>query len=47
MQTGGGETQLECSRTHTRAQGYVNDDLRADELRKSWDFGSVPGMLTH
>jgi len=28
-------------------QGYVNDDLRADGLRKGWDFRSVSGMLTH
>jgi len=30
-----------------RVEGCVNDDLRANGLRKGWDFGSVPGMLTH
>ena len=34
-QTGGGETQLECS---TTLQGCVNDDLMADGLRKGWQF---------
>jgi len=38
MQTGGGESQLECSTTLCYGTGYVNDDLRADGLRKGWGF---------
>jgi len=28
-----------------RADGCVNDDLRADGLWKGWDFWSVPGIV--
>jgi len=42
-----GKPSQNAAQPCARAQVYVNDDLRADGLRKSWDFGSVPGMLTH
>ena len=35
---GGGETQPERNTTHAKAEGCVNDDLRADKLRKGWGF---------
>jgi len=38
MQTGGEETQLEHSTTCARVQCCVNDDQRADGLRKGWEF---------
>jgi len=37
-QTGGGETSQNAAQLCARAQGCVNDDLRADRLRKGWGF---------
>jgi len=42
-----GKPSQNAAQPYDRAQGYVNDDLRANGLQKSWDFGSVPGMVTH
>jgi len=38
---------LNAAQPCARVQGYANDNVRADGLQKGWDFGSVPGMLTH
>jgi len=42
-----GKPSQNTAQPYARAQGYVNDDLRADGMWKVWDFRSVPGMLTH
>jgi len=42
-----GKPSRNAAQPCARVQGYVNDDLGADGLQKGWDFGSVPGMLTH
>jgi len=42
-----GKPSQNAAQPCTREQGCDNDDLRADGLQKGWDFGSVPGLLTH
>jgi len=42
-----GKPSLNAAQPCARVQGSVNDELRADGLRKGWDFGSVLGMLTY
>jgi len=42
-----GKPNQNATQLCAKAQACVNDDLRTDKLQKSWDFGLVPGMLTH
>jgi len=39
-----GKPNWNAAQPCAKAQGYVNDDLRANGLQKGWDFGLKPGM---